>query len=189
MPLESSLSDLVNSCLPIPQFRMNIHLIAVHVPSVYVLLEKSLKLEASSPLRLIYTEEEVSCAGIFKQSMGAKNRVGIGLPYLSCYKQQENLIFLPARKAGNRFLGSLKGLQIWARYDLMYRPARLHRLANSESIPGLHKSFKIPALNFVRPWALNYRCTSLASCKSSYQSMKSKAVRYGYRPKPADTKR
>jgi hypothetical protein len=43
-------------------------------------------------------------ADIFKQSMGARNRVGIGLSY---------------------------------------RPARLQRLA--ESIPGLHKSLKIPA--------------------------------------------
>ncbi len=44
-------------------------------------------------------------AGIFRQSMGARNRVGIGLSY---------------------------------------RPARLHKLV--ESIPGLHKSLKIPAL-------------------------------------------
>ncbi len=49
------------------------------------------------------------CAGILEQSMGARNRVGIGLSY---------------------------------------RPARLHRLAESislESIPGLLKSLKIPS--------------------------------------------
>jgi hypothetical protein len=45
------------------------------------------------------------CTGILEQSIGARNRVGKGLPY---------------------------------------RPARLHRLA--ESIPGLLKSLKIPSL-------------------------------------------
>jgi hypothetical protein len=48
--------------------------------------------------------EPTASAGILEQSMGARNQVGIGLPY---------------------------------------RPARLHRLA--ESIPGLFKSLKIPS--------------------------------------------
>jgi hypothetical protein len=52
---------------------------------------------------IIIHDADSDHAGILEQSMGAKNRVEIGLPY---------------------------------------RPAKLQRLA--ESIPGLHKSLKIP---------------------------------------------
>jgi hypothetical protein len=43
------------------------------------------------------------CAGIFKQSMGARNRVGIGLSY-----QPGRLHVLAELIPWNRFLGSLK---------------------------------------------------------------------------------
>jgi hypothetical protein len=82
----------------------------------------------------------VTCAGIFKQSMGARNQVGIGLShrpararickhlwspgidsedsippaYLAWRAGTTNRIIVLARQAGNRFPGSLKGLQIRA---------------------------------------------------------------------------
>jgi hypothetical protein len=80
------------------------------------------------------------CAEIFKQSMWTRNRVGIGLSYrparartckslwspgidseesispayVACRVGTTNRVVVPARQAGNRFLGSLKGLQIRA---------------------------------------------------------------------------
>jgi hypothetical protein len=71
-------------------------------------------------------EKKKTCAGILEQSMGAKNRVGIGL---------------------------------------LYRPAWLHRLA--ESIPGLHKSLKIPPLLACREYCAamqvsEFRCGILS---------------------------
>jgi hypothetical protein len=82
----------------------------------------------------------VSCAGILEQSMGTRNRVGTGLSYLparACICKRfwspgidseemippayvawrastTNTVVTQARRAGNRFLGSLKGLQIRA---------------------------------------------------------------------------
>jgi hypothetical protein len=44
-----------------------------------------------------------SCAGIFKQSMGARNRVGIGLSYRPT-RLHRHAELIP----WNRFLGSLK---------------------------------------------------------------------------------
>ncbi len=82
-------------------------------------------------------------AGIFKQSMGARNRVGIGLSY-----QPARLHRLAESIPWNRFLGSIKDLKCELRagifkksmearnrvgIGLSYRPARLHRLA--EFIP------------------------------------------------------
>jgi hypothetical protein len=55
------------------------------------------------------------CAGIFKQSMGPRNRVGKGLSY-----RPARLHRLTEMIPWNRFLGFLKGLQILAlagRYD------------------------------------------------------------------------
>ncbi len=45
----------------------------------------------------------VVCAGIFKQSMGARNRVGIGLSY-----RPARLHLLTEMSPWNRFWGSLK---------------------------------------------------------------------------------
>jgi hypothetical protein len=81
-----------------------------------------------------------SCAGILEQSMGTRNRVGIGLTYrpagaCNCKRfwspgidseelippayvawraSTTNTVVIQARRAGNRFLGSLKDLQIRA---------------------------------------------------------------------------
>jgi hypothetical protein len=49
----------------------------------------------------------VACAGIFKQSMGARNRVGIGLSY-----RLARLLSLAELVPWNRFLGSLKVFQL-----------------------------------------------------------------------------
>jgi hypothetical protein len=53
-----------------------------------------------------------SCAGIFKQSVGARNRVGIGLSY-----RPARLHSLAEIVPWNQFLGSLKVLKIglWVR--------------------------------------------------------------------------
>jgi hypothetical protein len=61
--------------------------------------------------KLVLTSKEVpcratsfdSCAGIFKQSIGARNRVGIGLPY-----RPASLHSLAELVPWNRFLGSLR---------------------------------------------------------------------------------
>jgi hypothetical protein len=77
-------------------------------------------------------------AKILEQSMGARNQVGIGLSYRSALARicerlwspeiesedsnfvahwrasTTNTVVVPARQAGNRFLGSLKSLQIRA---------------------------------------------------------------------------
>jgi hypothetical protein len=51
-------------------------------------------------------------AGIFKQSMGARNRAEI--VFVNVYEAQDSIQRNRFRQARNRFLGSLKGLQIWA---------------------------------------------------------------------------
>ncbi len=83
---------------------------------------------------------KVTCAGIFKQCMGARNWVGIGLSYRHARARickrlrrpgidsEDSIPYAyaawrasttkrvvgPARQDGNRFLGSFKGLQIRA---------------------------------------------------------------------------
>ncbi len=110
---------------------------------------------------------EENCAGIFKQSMGARNRVGIGLSYRParariCKRLRSpeidsnesippayvvwrgstsNRVVVPSHQAGNRFLGSLKGLQIRAQVT------KAGGIDFLESIPGLLKSLKIWALD------------------------------------------
>ncbi len=73
-----------------------------------------------------------------------------------------NRVFVPARQARNRFLGSLKGLQIRAlagRYTsnigLSYRPwLRLAGVIGSlESIPGLLNVYKFGFRSDVFPWS------------------------------------
>jgi hypothetical protein len=75
----------------------------------------------------------VYSAGIFKQSMGARNRVGIVLSY----RPASAGIFKQPLGARNR-----------VGVGLSYRLARLHRaggIDSMESIPGLFKSSKIRA--------------------------------------------
>jgi hypothetical protein len=84
------------------------------------------------------------CAGIFKQSVGARNRVEIGLSYrparaLIC-KHLRSPEIDSARQIGNRFMGSLKSLQLRAQAT---QPGVIVSL---ESILGLFKSLKIWAL-------------------------------------------
>jgi hypothetical protein len=70
--------------------------------------------------RALASKTVENCAGISEQSMGARNRAGLGLPYRAriCKRslagQYEKDGFVPARQAGNRFLVSLKDLQIRA---------------------------------------------------------------------------
>ncbi len=56
----------------------------------------------------------VLCAGIFKQSMGARNRVGIGLSYYRPARLHSLAEWVP----WNRFLGSLKSLNIRALFSI-----------------------------------------------------------------------
>ncbi len=84
--------------------------------------------------------EELICkfqhrAGIFKQSMGTRKRVGIGL----LYRPTRARICNPFNEPG---INSQPGGPVWQPY-LLYRLARLHRLA--ESIPGLLKCLQIRA--------------------------------------------
>jgi hypothetical protein len=97
-----------------------------------------------------------TCAGILKQSMGARNRVGISLSnrpararickrfgsqesipqlYVTWRAGTTNMVVAPARQAWNRFLGSLKGLQIQA------QATQPGGIASLESILGLLKFF------------------------------------------------
>jgi hypothetical protein len=76
--------------------------------------------------------EAFCCAGIFKQSAGVRNRVGIGLSY----RPSRAGIF--KKSMGARHRGGI---------GFSYRPARLqasgiHSLA---SIPGPHKHLKVRA--------------------------------------------
>ncbi len=108
---------------------------------------------------------------ILDQSMGARNRVGIGLlyrlpraricsrlwspginfeesippAYVAWRAGTKNRVVVPVRQAGNRFLGSINGLQIRA------QDSYVGGVDSLESIPGLLKSLKIPSLLF------NYR--------------------------------
>jgi hypothetical protein len=54
-------------------------------------------------------EEDVPRAGIFRQSMGARNRVGIGLSYRSprLHRLADKLLRLAEFIPWNRFLGSI----------------------------------------------------------------------------------
>jgi hypothetical protein len=74
-------------------------------------------------------------AGIFKQSMGSRNQVGIGL----LYRPARARIFKPFMEPG---IHSQPGGPVRQPY-LLYWLARLHRLA--ESIPGLLKHLQIGA--------------------------------------------
>jgi hypothetical protein len=62
-------------------------------------LIRSLGLDSKEPIPPAY----VACAGIFKQSMGARNQVEIGLSY-----RPARLLSLAELVPWNRFLGSLK---------------------------------------------------------------------------------
>ncbi len=64
---------------------------------------------------LFYSDELRSCAGIFEQSIGARNLVGIGLSY------------------GAGIFKTYMGARHRVGIGLLYRPARLHGLA--EFIP------------------------------------------------------
>jgi hypothetical protein len=59
-------------------------------------------MQTSLPLKRRYNDG-LSSAGIFKQSMGARNRVGIGLSYRAA-----RLHSLPELVPWNQLLGSLK---------------------------------------------------------------------------------
>jgi hypothetical protein len=87
------------------------------------------------------------CAVILEQFMGARNRVGTGLSYrparacickrfwspgidsedlippayVALRASTTNTVVIQARQAGNRFLGSLTGLQIRAQATLAWR--------------------------------------------------------------------
>ncbi len=76
-------------------------------------------------------------AGIFKQSMGTRNWVGIGLQY--CTGPPEPVFVNLLRHLG---MDSQPGGPV-RQPSLLYRLARLHRLA--ESIPGLLKRLQIRA--------------------------------------------
>ncbi len=86
-------------------------------------------------------EESLLCWILEEQSMGARNRLGIGLSYWAARPH-----WLAESISWNRFLGSLKVYNTWAGIfkeamgawnrrgrGLSYWPARLHRLA--EFIP------------------------------------------------------
>ncbi len=74
-------------------------------------------------------------AGIFKQSMGTRNRVGIGL----LYRPAKACICKPFKEPG---IDSQPGGPV-RQPCLLYRLTRLHRLV--ESIPGLLKRLQIRA--------------------------------------------
>ncbi len=79
-------------------------------------------------------------AGILKQSMGTRNRVGIWL----LYRPARARICKPFKEPG---IDSQPGRPVRQPY-LLYRLAMLHRLVggidSSESIPGLLKRLQIP---------------------------------------------
>jgi hypothetical protein len=75
-------------------------------------------------------------AGIYKQSMGTRNRVGIGL----LYRPARAHICKPFQEPG---IDSQSGRPVGQPY--LYRFARIRRLASSESIPGLLKRLQIRA--------------------------------------------
>ncbi len=77
-------------------------------------------------MRELVTLVSVTCAGILKQSMGSRNRVGIGLSY----RPARAHICRPFKEPRNWFWAWRAGKR---QPYLSYRPARLHRLA--ESIP------------------------------------------------------
>ncbi len=93
-------------------------------------------------------------AGIFKQPMGARNRVGIVLSYrpasAGIFKQP---------------MGDRNRVEIW----LLHRPARLHMLAELiflESISGLFKSLKIRAQQSTRAGKIDFLESILGLLKS-----------------------
>jgi hypothetical protein len=82
------------------------------------------------------TDPQVSAPSwYFKQSMGTRNRVGIGL----LYRPARDRICKPFKEPG---IDSQPGWPVRRSY-LLYRLARLHRLA--ELIPGLLKRLQIRA--------------------------------------------
>jgi hypothetical protein len=110
---------------------------------------------------VVFSKEytRISWAGIFKHAMGARNRVGIGLlywarickrlwspgidseestppGYVAWRAGTTNRVAVPARQAGNRFLGSLKHLQ---RPSLARQATYTGGIDSLESILGLLK--------------------------------------------------
>jgi hypothetical protein len=73
-------------------------------------------------------------------SPGIDTKESMPLAYVAWRTGTTYRVVVPIRQAGNRFLGSLKGLQIRAQVPVD------RRNLSWESIPGLLKSLKIRAL-------------------------------------------
>ncbi len=62
--------------------------------------------------------------------------------YVAWQAGTKNRVFVPARRAGNLFLGSLKGLQIWAQFVITDQMSLISPLnSNDRSIPLINNKF------------------------------------------------
>jgi hypothetical protein len=76
--------------------------------------------------------------------------------YVGCRAGTTNRVVVPARQAGNRFLGSLKGLQI---RDLEYLGARrsavILSVMRAAAVMALLTACRRPTLQLYHPWRLS----------------------------------
>jgi hypothetical protein len=81
------------------------------------------------------------------RSPGIDYKVSIPPAYVAWLASMSNRVLVPATQDGNRFLGSLKGLQIRA------QAKQAGRIDSFEAIPGLLKSLKIRAqIQYIKHW-------------------------------------